>query len=403
MPSDAYELEITGPDALQLTLSDRGVAIPTTHAPTHAAGGLDPITIANTQVTGLGTLSTQNAAAVAITGGTISGLTSDLAVADGGTGASTPAGARTNLELGSIATQPASGVTITGGTINGTSVGQTTAAAGSFTTLTASTSATINTLTLTNDLSVENGGTGVSTLTGVAIGNGASDFSAATSTTVGQILRCTGSNTFGFGTLNLASGSAVTGVLPLANGGTNAANAPAARTSLGLGTIATQDANNVAITGGTIASATISGGSISGITDLAVADGGTGASTAIAARTNLGLGTAAVQNANSVAITGGSITGITDLAIADGGTGASTAAGAITALGFVSGTGTLNGLSAVTVSIPGATSSSKIVVCSRTSGTFPNGVLHCIPGTDEIVVASTEATDVNAFTYFGIL
>lgn len=40
------------------------------------------------------------------------------------------------------------------------------------------------------------------------------------------------------------------------------------RTTLGLGTIATQDANNV----------TISGGAVTGITDLALADGGTGAS-----------------------------------------------------------------------------------------------------------------------------
>jgi len=47
----------------------------------------------------------------------------------------------------------------------------------------------------------------------------------------------------------------------------------------GLGSIATQDANNVSITGGSIA----------GITDLAIADGGTGASTAAAARTNLEL------------------------------------------------------------------------------------------------------------------
>lgn len=42
-------------------------------------------------------------------------------------------------------------------------------------------------------------------------------------------------------------------------------------------------------------------------------------------RTTLGLGTIATQAANSVAITGGSITGITDLAIADGGTGSSDA------------------------------------------------------------------------------
>jgi hypothetical protein len=56
------------------------------------------------------------------------------------------------------------------------------------------------------------------------------------------------------------------------------ADAATARGTLGLGTLATQAANSVAITGG----------SITGITDLAVADGGTGASTAAAARTNLG-------------------------------------------------------------------------------------------------------------------
>lgn len=41
-------------------------------------------------------------------------------------------------------------------------------------------------------------------------------------------------------------------------------------------------------------------------------------------RTALGLGTMAVQNANSVNISGGSVVGITDLLVADGGTGAST-------------------------------------------------------------------------------
>jgi len=96
----------------------------------------------------------------------------------------------------------------------------------------------------------------------------------------------------------------------------------------GLGTMSTQNASAVAITGGTI----------TGITDLAVADGGTGASTltgyvkgngtsaftasATVPSTDItGLGTMSVQNANAVAITGGSITGITDLAVADGGTG----------------------------------------------------------------------------------
>lgn len=63
-------------------------------------------------------------------------------------------------------------------------------------------------------------------------------------------------------------------------------DAAAARNTLGLGSLAVQSDGSISITGGTI----------SGITDLAIEDGGTGASTAAGARTNLGLGTAAVAN-----------------------------------------------------------------------------------------------------------
>lgn len=97
------------------------------------------------------------------------------------------------------------------------------------------------------------------------------------------------------------------GVVALSGGGTGSATAAGARTNLGLGSIATQAASAVAITGGTIAgaaittssysgSATITSGSVTGITDITVADGGTGSSTAAGARSNL---SAAVTGANN--------------------------------------------------------------------------------------------------------
>ena len=58
-----------------------------------------------------------------------------------------------------------------------------------------------------------------------------------------------------------------------------AENGETARTSLGLGTISTQGSDNV----------TITGGSVTGITDVSVADGGTGASDISTARQNLGV------------------------------------------------------------------------------------------------------------------
>ncbi len=99
---------------------------------------------------------------------------------------------------------------------------------------------------------------------------------------------------------NTAAGKTVTLPEPVAGnylvwntGGTALENSDSALGGLTLGTMASQNANAVAITGGTVV----------GITDLAVADGGTGASSASSARTNLGLGTIATQNAAAVTIT----------------------------------------------------------------------------------------------------
>lgn len=56
---------------------------------------------------------------VNITGGTISGLSSPIAIADGGTNATSASAARSNLGLGTIATQGSNAISVTGGTMSG--------------------------------------------------------------------------------------------------------------------------------------------------------------------------------------------------------------------------------------------------------------------------------------------
>jgi hypothetical protein len=114
----------------------------------------------------------------------------------------------------------------------------------------------------------------------------------------------------------------------------------------------------------TIPTVAISAGTITGITDLAVADGGTGASTASDARTNL---SAAKSGANSD-IT--SITGLTTaLTVAQGGTGATS----ISSGSLVKGNGT-SALSAASASDIVSAIGSTAVTNASTATNVTNGL-----------------------------
>ncbi len=252
-------------------------------APT-APLGTNTTQIATTQfvrnaTNNLPTMSQQNANAVTITGGTITGIT-PLGIASGGTNANNAAQARINLGLGNIATQNIDEVSIAGGTIDSVSI----------------TGGTVS--NLTTPLGVASGGTSGNTAASARSGLGLGTISTQNAENV----NITGGSISGLGT-----------PLPVASGGTGGVDQGTARQGLGLGTMSTQNSSAISVGGGTLvgitqfngANVTITSGSISGIIPLAVADGGTGGNTATSARIGIGAAFSGTQIIAGAGLSGG--------------------------------------------------------------------------------------------------
>ncbi len=103
-------------------------------------------------------------------------------------------------------------------------------------------------------------GTWNGSIIGAAYGGTGQDFSSSTG-----VQKWTG-GVASVGNIDLANTSFVSGILPLTNGGTGAGDAANARINLGLGNLATQAANNVAITGGAINGTVIGASSAANVT-----------------------------------------------------------------------------------------------------------------------------------------
>ena len=141
------------------------------------------------------------------------------------------------------------------------------------------------------------------------------------------------------------------------------------------------------ITGGTITGATINNSVIGGTTTAAGAFStlsATGATTFSGATVVSGSLTANTFSSSGATITGGSISGITDLAVADGGTGASS----ITSNSVILG----NGSSALSGNLVAPSTSGNVLTSNGTTWTSVAGAYPLTSGT---AVASTSGTSID--------